>query len=88
MYKRKKNLKGKGITLTENLTRRRLQIFNTAVSTLGVRKVWTNEGRILTKIDNRYIEIQTEDDIPVAPKELNSAIPLLNAEDHATGVKQ
>ena len=64
VYKAKRNLKGKGIVLTENLTKRRYLLLKTAVEALGVRQVWTNEGRILTKINNQIIEITTEEEIP------------------------
>lgn len=64
IYKVKKGLKGKGITLTENLTKRRQSLYIQASTHLGYKKCWTNEGRIFTKVDDRFIEIISENDIP------------------------
>lgn len=67
IYKAKKGLKGKGITLTENLTKRRQMLYSQASSHLGYKKCWTNEGRIFAKIDDRFLEISCENDIPNLP---------------------
>ena len=64
VYGAKKSLKGKRLLLTENLTKRRQTLFKTAMTILGNRQVWTNEGRLFTKVNNRLIEIRSESDIP------------------------
>lgn len=69
LFKTKKNLKGKGIVLTENLTKYRQYLFNKAVTVLGFRNVWTNEGRIISKFKGRYIQITNEMDIHNLPVE-------------------
>ena len=64
LYRAKKGLKGKRITLSENLTSSRQRLYNMAINILGVRKVWTNQGRIFTKHDGEFIEIMNESSIP------------------------
>ena len=46
VYTKKKNLKGKNIYITENLTKRRLKLLNEAYEKFGKNNVWTREGRI------------------------------------------
>ena len=62
IYKNKKNLKGKGLLLTENLTKIRYNIYKKAITKFGHRNVWTSEGRILTSINGKNTEISTEND--------------------------
>ena len=63
IYKAKKNLKGKPYTLTENLTKHRYQLYRKAVTVFGIKSVWSNEGRIFTNINGKYINIRTEQDL-------------------------
>ena len=49
VYSKKKNLKGKGIFVTENLTKRRMDMFIKAKDEYGNQSVWTKEGRIYAR---------------------------------------
>ena len=53
IYKNKRKLKGKPLLITENLTALRFQTFKAAIEKFGKNNVWTNEGRILTKFENK-----------------------------------
>ena len=55
----KKKLKGKGIVITESLTKLRYNIYREALTKFGKGNVWTNEGRILTKINNKIHSFTT-----------------------------
>ena len=50
----KRNLKGKQVSISENLTKRRYEIYKAAMNKYGLGKVWTNEGRITTEVNERY----------------------------------
>ena len=54
LYKSKKGLKGKGLTLSENLTIRSQILYKKAKTVLGIRNVWTSEGRIIGKDGNNH----------------------------------
>lgn len=60
VFKNKKMLKGKVISISENLTKKRYTLYKQAMTKFGFRNVWTNEGRILTKIDNKIVVITEE----------------------------
>lgn len=47
VYATKKNLKGSGVTIREDLTVRRSEVLRTATATHGVRSTWTQDGRVL-----------------------------------------
>ena len=59
----KKKLKGKGISISENLTKRRYALYKNAINKFGFGNVWTVEGRIKTKINKRTVVISSEADI-------------------------
>lgn len=61
VFKNKRKLKDTGITVTESLTSTRLQLYHSAGAKLGRKNVWTNEGRILSKIDNQIVWIKDSD---------------------------
>jgi regulator of replication initiation timing len=63
-YRVKKKLKGTGISLAENLTSHRTELFNEACDKLGYRNVWTWEGRIFTFHNGKRKHIEFYDDIP------------------------
>ena len=60
VFRNKKNLKRKGIIITESLTKMRYGLLKKAKEKYGVDSVWTSEGRILHKIDNRIMVIYSE----------------------------
>ena len=57
VYRKKKRLKGSTIVVTENLTSLRLSLYKKAITVLGSNNVWTSEGKIFTKINNKLTEI-------------------------------
>ena len=63
VYGAKKNLKGKKLVITENLTKFRYELYQKAVKKLGFGKVWTNQGRILTIRSGNYFEILNDSDL-------------------------
>ena len=63
VFKAKRNLKGKNISLSENLTQSRYNLYLSAINKFGKGKVWTNEGRITTKVNDRYVTINSVKDL-------------------------
>ena len=63
IYSSKRQLKGKNITITESLTSTRYKIYQAALLKFGRRGVWTNDGRILTKVDNKIIVINSIEEL-------------------------
>ena len=59
IYGTKKMLKNTGITITENLTRFRYDLYKKALLKFGKGNVWTMEGRIMVKIDGNKKSITT-----------------------------
>ena len=59
----KKKLAGKGISITENLTKQRMDLLKLAQTKFGFRNVWTIEGRVTTKINNQKVVINSESDL-------------------------
>ena len=52
VYKSKKSLKGKNISITESLIRYRMSVLKEAREKYGFKNVWTYDGRILYKDNN------------------------------------
>ena len=52
VFKSKKKLKGKNISITENLTGCQISILNEAREKFGFKNLWTYDGRILYKANN------------------------------------
>jgi hypothetical protein len=59
----KKKLKGQPISISENLTKTRYVLLKAATLKLGKGKVWSNDGRIMTKMNDRYINISSIEDL-------------------------
>ena len=59
VFKNKKELKGKRVSISENLTKYRYDLLKKSQAKYGINKVWTSEGRILTKINDKYIVINS-----------------------------
>lgn len=77
VFRNKKKLKGKPVSITESLTKVRYDLYKEAVVKLGKGKVWTQEGRIMTKSGNEYIVINNYNDIND-----NRPDPEANAQDN------
>ena len=63
VFYNKKNLRGNKAVITESLTAMRLELLNKAKTKYGYRNVWTSEGRIFTKCDNKLIHISSDADM-------------------------
>ena len=63
VFYKKKMLKGTGISITENLTKKRYTLYKHAVAKYGIGKIWTIEGRVTTKIDDKIFVIKSENDL-------------------------
>ena len=63
VFSNKKQLKGKGFSISENLTGRRYRLLKLATEKYGRGNVWTNEGRVTTKFDNKFYVINSESDL-------------------------
>ena len=59
----KKKLKGQPISISENLTKTRYVLLKAATLKLGRGNVWSNDGRIMTKMNDRYINITSLEDL-------------------------
>ena len=57
IFYKKRECKNKGISITENLTKLRMQKKLEAESKYGAQNVWTKEGRIYAKIEGEIKEI-------------------------------
>ena len=53
VFSNKKKLKGKKLLITESLTVYRMKILNEARQKYGVRNVWTYDGRVMYKENNK-----------------------------------
>ena len=63
VYINKKKLKGSKVVITEELTKKRYDLLLLAKEKLGKNSVWTMDGKIYTKINNKKIKIKNEEDI-------------------------
>ena len=63
VFRVKSKLKGKRMTITENLTQHRCSILQAAIEIYGKGKVWSINGRITRKENDRYITINNMDDL-------------------------
>ena len=59
----KKRLKGKNISITENLTQIRYTLYKAAITKYGIKNVWTIDGRVTTKIDGNIKIINSTNDL-------------------------
>lgn len=64
VYEKKKLLKGSRITIREDLTARRLEVWKTAVDRFGLKNTWTSDGRILWTKDGQKGSATCLSDIP------------------------
>ena len=75
LFKNKKNLKGKGITITELLTSKRSQLLSKCIEKIPTvplpRAIWTDNGKILVKLgENRPVQLKNHDDLEKLIKEM------------------
>ena len=64
VFSAKKNLKGKHVGISENLTKIRQKIFNLTRDVVGYKNVWSQDGKIFAKRhDDRIIAMTKERDL-------------------------
>ena len=63
VFRNKKKLKNTNVSITENLTKRRMELYKLASLKLGRGNVWTIEGRITTKVNNKTVIIMSAADL-------------------------
>ena len=64
VFSAKKNLKGKHVGISENLTKIRQKIFNLARDVVGYKDVWSQDGKIFAKRrDDKIITMTKERDL-------------------------
>ena len=63
ILKKKKSLRGSNTLITENLTSYRYDLFKKAEAKYGKKQVWTYEGRVMTKLNDRYVTISSLEDL-------------------------
>ena len=63
VFSNKKKLKGHGIVITENLTRKRYSLLQKCIDSHGKNNCWTLDGRIYCKTDDGIIVITKEVDL-------------------------
>ena len=59
----KKKLKGDSVSITENLTAKKIDLLKKANAKFGKGKCWSSEGRIFTKSGVDLIHIASVDDL-------------------------
>ena len=57
IFKNKKKLKGTGISLTENLIQKQMQMLTKTRNEFLSKNVWTQDGKILLKSDDNTIKV-------------------------------
>lgn len=63
IYLNKKLLKGTGVVISEDLTAKRKFLLDETIKKYSLKDVWTNQGKIYVKINNRIKSINTVSDI-------------------------
>ena len=59
----KKRLKSTGVTITESLTKTRMELLKEVHKTVGVGNAWTSDGNVFAKKGQRILTITTKEDI-------------------------
>ena len=59
VYDTKKKLRGQGIVITENLTKKRYSLLKKCFESFGKKNVWVLDGRIYCKYDNDQVKVFT-----------------------------
>ena len=57
VFKNKKKLKDTGISITESLTQKRMQMLTKAKNKFLFKNVWTQDGKILVESDDNTIQV-------------------------------
>ena len=63
VYQRKRLLANSGLSITESLTKRRLDLVDETRSFLGQENVWTFNGSIFTNINSKREKIHSQENL-------------------------
>ena len=63
VYQRKRLLANSGLSITESLTKRRLDLLDETRSFLGQENVWTFNGSIFTNINSKREKIHSQENL-------------------------
>nr|CAI5866863.1 unnamed protein product [Callosobruchus analis] len=63
VFLNKKQLKRTKVVITEELIKSRYDLYQYAREKIGPLNVWTMDGKIFTKYNNRKVQIRNEDDV-------------------------
>ena len=63
VFSRKKQLKGSGITIKEDLTSRRRDALKRAIELYGLRNVWSSDGKILFSLEGNIFTACCMEDV-------------------------
>lgn len=63
VYRNKSKLKGTGIFIVEDLTKENFNLLNICKTKFGFKNVWTSDGRIFARVDNKIQRIRSMDDL-------------------------
>ena len=71
VFRHKKKLKGSGLVIAENLTKKRQLLFNRVKEIVGLRNCWTNDGRIMASLNETLFTVTREEDLQRLFSEVN-----------------
>ena len=64
VFRRKRKLKGSGVRITESLTKKRMELYNSVLNDSNVKTAWTLDGRIIAlKNDERKVSLESFNDL-------------------------
>ena len=63
VFRSKKELRGEKLVITESLTAMRYDLLQKAKAKFGERNVWTSEGKIMTKCENKLLIFTSIDEL-------------------------
>lgn len=64
VFSAKKSLAGTGVVITEFLTQNRMVVYSKAKEIHGPKNVWTSDGKIMIKVNDRKIVVSSVQQIP------------------------
>lgn len=77
IFRDKKKLKSSGITITEQLTGKRMKLMNAAKNTFGQRNVWSLDGSVMVLHGGRKHKLNTYSALQQLTAQLGAAVPIL-----------
>lgn len=63
IFMSKRKLAGSGVTIREDLTAERLKLLQAAIAKYGLRNVWTMDGRVIVKSENKKLTVTRMEDL-------------------------